>query len=219
VKEVSIEEIAAKINKLVTLSEDNSNAAEAEAAWEKAQKLASKHSLDLEQLRQAGKAPAATMEEVTMSNVRSAWHKVVGSSLCQANGCILILAGKSAFVLGSKEDAKVVREMYASIRSQIERLSAIAAKAYGAEGVSGWGHSYRTGMANRVARRLRQAAESVHASTSTALVLTRDTRAAEFACARYPDLRSVTVKPKAFAEVHDLGYRHGDQVLLHKEIE
>jgi hypothetical protein len=208
----NLDKIASKIAKLLSLAEGNGNAAESEAAWAKAQALATEYQLDLEALRQTGEAPAADMVKETLRKPSGSWKFVILAALCKANACKAITSQNYLYILGEKNDVRVIVGLYERIIKQIRRLSAAETKAWGERSHGAWENSYRVGMALRVQERINEAFACAVPAGSTALVLARDSRVAEFAVSLYGDLKTRTMNVKTGGGADWLGYAHGDRV-------
>jgi hypothetical protein len=207
-----LDKIASKIQKLLALAEGKGNAAESEAAWAKAQEMATAYQLDLEAMRQRGEAPAADMTKETLKRPDGSWKLTVIVALCKVNGCKPITSGERLFILGSKEDVALVIGLYERIVKQIRHLARMETKAHGQKSKGSWENAYRVGMAMRVGERIKEAFACATPVGSTALVLARDSRVSEYALALYPDLRNRSFSMKVSSDSVALGYAHGERV-------
>lgn len=215
-----------KIRKLLALA-TSPNEAEAMAAMAKAVELANEYQLDIERIRvQSGDNSAVEMENKATHGQLQAWMKIALGGLCRGNACKLILGGKTYYILGAKTDVAIVEQMWVSVQAQIRHLAERGWESDGkhewpADQRRKWTNCYKEGVAQRVCTRLKEArdAANMQASDSTALVLRRDTRVAEYVKEQFGKLgKSRFIGSTASASARDAGYRDGANVRLAKEV-
>lgn len=162
---MNTQNIESKIAKLLKLA-GSSNAHEAAVAFGKAQELAMKHALDIEEIENAedeanAKPRPRTVEKVAEVTLCTwgravAWKTKIANALGTANRCgIYMYSGKggSLEAYGQPADLATVKYMFDLIVREIDRLTSKAANGQGRT----WGRNFRLGAADEISRRLVQA--------------------------------------------------------------
>jgi hypothetical protein len=155
-----------KIKKLLASAGQKDNANEAAAAFAQAQRLATKHRIELAQLQTSSAEPEIdpmVKESINMGGRVLAWKKVLIHSMQGAFGvyCI-VLQGKGEYVLaGKSSDVQTALYLYHAISAEIERLAARIVRGKGAS----YAHAFKYGAAETVSKRIAEAhVETVQAA-------------------------------------------------------
>jgi Protein of unknown function (DUF2786) len=91
------------------------------------------------------------------------WKGVLGTVLCEVNGCMCFRTGGNLNVIGRPSDAATVRYLFAYIAHEVDRLAELAASERGNPGRT-WLNNFRLGAVTEVNRRLRQAHKDTRAA-------------------------------------------------------
>jgi hypothetical protein len=151
-----------KIKALLALAGQQDNANEAAAAFAQAQRLATKHRIELAQIETSSTEltiDPMVKESINMGGRVLAWKKVLIHSMQNAFGvyCI-VLQGKGEYMLaGKSQDVQTALYLYHAISAEIERLTLIHARGKGAS----YAHAFKFGAAETVSDRIAEA----HAET------------------------------------------------------
>jgi hypothetical protein len=219
--------IIQRIRKLRELSRKNDNEHEAAAAAAAAEKLLSEHQIEEAELEvEEGPMGGELIEERAASEGPRLvyWKSYLLGAIGKLHGCshcyehVKGKAGKgppkyTPLLYGRPEDVAIVKELYAWLVSEIQRLTDRVGRGRGRE----WRDSYRMGCQYGIAHAMKAAQREARVqATSTALAVI-DARLVKAQAAlrdRYPDTRDVsrdheTVDGEAFER------GHSDGVALH----
>lgn len=177
----SMNDVTDKIAKLLRLAGQQDNDNEAATAFAHAQKLATLHGLDLDDIDTSTDEEPPPPREVGTILKRSieTWHKATGwqiiiaRAVTRANACrYYYRSGRDGGIVayGQEQDVETVATMYRAIVHQCRARAKAAVRAYSAapeydplSDVSPrtYGRDFRIGFADKVAARLRPAREVV----------------------------------------------------------
>lgn len=185
-------DIENKIRKLLALAGDNPNLNEAAVAFERAQALATKHMLNLEEITSQEEQEEPPAREVGPIGERTldrwdravAWKVKVASAVARANGCrIYYMPGRGGFLrtYGQEEDMATTHLLYNLITSRVDMLAKEAVRVYkgklieeygSAKEARDWGEdtprtfgrSFRIGAAHAISSRLKTPAQALEAA-------------------------------------------------------
>lgn len=176
----SLTDVIAKVQKLLSLSKNNSNAAEAATAAGIANRLIDEHRLSVADLEMESPTKEAVVQDenhIYESGRITAWRASLVHVLTQHYG--VAFYNDTTYsetnrkvsryrMVGRKSDMEVVRYFYVWLGAECERLSALEAKGQGRVYVA----SYQDGFVSGIAEQLRLSRESLKAeSTSTSMVI------------------------------------------------
>ena len=182
-----MEIIADKIRKLMASGESKkaTNEVEAQIFLDKAQSLLEQHGLSLLELEKMGKKQDHSRSDSRLTGGLYKWQRVLWKDVAETNYCmywsIKGLTKGSKYehrVLGSKLNALVVRQLAEYLQEAVERITRERFENNPNLYFSSAANAYREGMADRLARRLRdrmwqrkQEADKAKAADSTALTV------------------------------------------------
>lgn len=109
------EKMIEKIKKLISLSENNSNEAEAQSALLKAQELLLQYKIEMKEIKDTKKVKI--IEAVTNCSVNTAWARALGGIISENFRCMCFLRRISSrdrklVFMGEEDDAVVAQSMY-----------------------------------------------------------------------------------------------------------
>lgn len=211
-----------RLAKLLRLAANNPNEHEAAAAYAQAAEIAARHSLSLEDLdvsddASAGPGPMPEREEIgarlvepCRKSVLWRWSAVKGIATahrCKAfartgGGWPVDMAG--IWIYGQPSDMAAAEYLIAAILPEIDRRGAAYARGRG----RGAGRAFRAGMADEIARRMRETTERVLTEARTEAYA----KAGETGLARVDQIARHVEEVKAAVErygTHTLRLRKG----------
>lgn len=225
---MSDDKIATLIRKLLKLAANNPSAEEAAAAFGRAQELAAKYRLDLDDVgveEEAEPAPREVEKIVQQTiehwNRAVPWKLTIAQAVARANDCrTFYVSGTHGGITayGQERDLQIVSYLYKAISREVDRLARLANVAGGRS----WGRNFRMGAADEIATRLARAQRKVLAEAKeeafarggeTALV--RIDRAEEYservskAVDDYADSELNLGRGVSFRDASGYGYRDG----------
>jgi len=127
-KELIVEKILDKINKLLKLAE-SPNIEEATAAYEKAHKLLKEHNLHIEDIKEK---PDIISETVGEGRRETGWKSILFTSIAESNYCSFIThkihgchydSGYKYVIYGREENIASTKVMYEYLCEAVERLA------------------------------------------------------------------------------------------------
>jgi hypothetical protein len=196
--------VLAKVRKLLALAGDGAaTEGEASNAAAAAQRLIEAHRLD-EALLDAGEADApppepepvgANPDPLDVCKQVVKWRGILAQGIARANGCRMYWRGMRAIcVVGEPSRVASVRQLYAWLSREVDRLGGEAARGRG----RAYGHAWRVGCVERIAARLAEAArlgaaeaKATAIATLGGAALARIDRAAEAADASAAERRAL----------------------------
>lgn len=158
-----------RVRKLLRLSQ-SSSVHEAEAAAAQAQRLMTRHRIDVAMLEEEDSAektevhwddPLATAKRLSGLAL---WRMTLLQAIADCNGCQTIIGsdhnGFDLCLIGVQSDVALVRAAYKYLSSEIDRLAMKAPRPRQRRGdARKWLGSFRQGAADRLAERVEEAAE------------------------------------------------------------
>jgi hypothetical protein len=194
-----IQSVIAKVQKLLRLSENNSNENECKAARAAADRLLQEYRLSMADLEAQGEVRAETFarKAVGVGGRRVAWKEIILSELCaHYGGCFYFSSGRSGgysgiqgrpgskgtcsyIVVAKESDLAIIEYMFSYLCEEVDRLGRIHCKGAGIKVAVSW----RSGCALGIASQFMDMRAAMRASVETeargcAMVLL-DKRAAE----------------------------------------
>ena len=172
------ENIISKVQKLLRLSQANSNAEEAASAAAKAQELIDQHNLSATLLALDGAEPEIDEPIVDFykagapldqQKTQQRWRGYLALRIAQMNGCRVYLSGPSIALVGRPSDAETVRYFYGYLANEVERLASTQV------GMGRtWRNNFRLGVVDTIVKKLQaqhvKFVATVRLETGTALV-------------------------------------------------
>lgn len=109
------EKMIEKIKKLISLSENNSNEAEAQSALLKAQELLLQYKIEMKEIKDTKKVKI--IEAVTNCSANTSWARALGGIISDNFRCMFFFRGTSKrdyklVFMGEEDDAMVAQSMY-----------------------------------------------------------------------------------------------------------
>ena len=153
------EEILNKIQRLLSLSNGNSNVNEAANAFKQAQKLMQQYQISQEMLEDN---EDDIEDDVLFHGGKrlSRWKSVLANVVAEVNGCVAVRSrtrtGVVVEVYGLPSDIILVRTMYAHVAKEVDRLTLLESSRRNNPGKR-WLTSFRAGVVSVVSRRLHEA--------------------------------------------------------------
>lgn len=155
---------AARVRKLLELARNNPSIEEAANAFARAQEIAARHALDLDDLATAPPdAPPRRRDvesvcerEIESFNRAAMWKVLLAEAVAGANRCnVYYTAGKGGGITcyGQPSDIDTVGYMYAAIRVEVDRIANAASRGKGRS----WGRNFRLGAVHEIDKRLKAA--------------------------------------------------------------
>lgn len=150
------EKILDKIKKLLALSSNNSNEAEAMAAMAKVQELLTENNLRLEDLPPDELGENEVGEDALFAGSRiPQWKQTLIIALGNVNECEVFRSGSDIKLVGRKVRMEITKSMFDYLVNLIER-ELKAAKETNQSSSRQWSMAFRDGMAVRLAQRLKE---------------------------------------------------------------
>ena len=169
--------IETKIRKLLRLAQNNPSVEEAAVAFATAQRLATLHALDLDDLGSGEEPePPKEIEKIRTEILdiwkkRTEWKLVLAGGISRANGCLVYYTRSGIVIYGQPSDIATARYVYLAIVREVDALARSAVKAYVSdEERDGWetprqyGNAWRLGCAHAIRQRMPTRAEEVKAT-------------------------------------------------------
>jgi hypothetical protein len=175
---MTVENIITRVQKLLRLSQANSNAEEAASAAAKAQELIDQHNLTTAMLALDGAEPEVDEpiydffkagSPLDTQKTQQRWRGVLALHIAKMNSCRVYWSGASLALVGRPSDADTVRYLYGYLAYEVERLAATQA------GMGRtWRNNFRLGVVDTIAEKLKaqhtRFVETARLETGTALV-------------------------------------------------
>jgi len=209
----TLTEIIAKVQKLLSLSKNNSNAAEAATAAGIANRLIDEHRLSVADLELESSTKEAVVQDdnhLYESGRITAWRaslvRVLTShyGVAYYNDTTHSETGRQVSryrMVGRKSDMEVVRYFYVWLGAECERLSALEAKGKGRVYVA----SYQLGFVSGVSEQLMLSREQAkQTATSTSIVMI-DSRGDEARTGMYNIVPGLRKSKGSSSRQHDVG--------------
>ena len=211
--------VVARIRKLRALASRNDNPNEAAAAAAAAERLCQEHRISEAMIESAPaeQGQAMSTEEIdTWARLAPEWKRYLLFELAEMHGCALVYLqtegerGYEVRAYGTLGDLELVREMYAWLVSEVDRM----AEAIG--GSPSYGRSFRIGASEGIRDALKRAHEQAMASAppkalavfDERLALAQDARgAAHKRLRKEKQTRAPRVDEVAYEAGHDEGTR------------
>jgi hypothetical protein len=222
------EPLLERVRKLLALA-DSANEHEASNAAAAAQRMISRHRLELADLELAAdESPRLERQEMDAPEGRCrAWRELLAGAVAEANGCFSYVRRKRVGVpsvvrsqrmlLGSADNVSAAHYLYCYLCREIERLTkaavrhrfsaaGVAAAGCHAEGKRAWSESFRLGAASAIAERVKAAAECVTTIEGTSTALAVIAREAE---ALRAEIEAMNPEPAPQLETTSEAYNQG----------
>jgi hypothetical protein len=186
------ETILIRIQRLLDLASNNTNVNESAAAFAQAQKLLTRHNLDLATvaaatgIKQASEAIINSTEPLYTGQRVVLWKNNLAVELCEINACKMYISTTvvnnkkqiSYRIVGTSSDVMVVRYFFNSIVEQIEMLSANALRSGLGQGKT-FTNNFKHGAQQTVIERLQKMHEEVRAEYAQTAIVLVDNKIAE----------------------------------------
>jgi len=154
-----------RIRKLLALARNNPSVHEAANAFARAQELAARHALDLDdmgELEPGTHAIFRDVERVTAQKLCSfrrapLWLVRLADDLSKLHRCRCYYTTKvGIYAYGQPSDLHTVAYMFEAIRQEIDRLASVASRGMGRS----WGRNFRLGAVDQIRCRLQRATDT-----------------------------------------------------------
>lgn len=214
--------IVARIRALRELARKNDNPNEAAAAAAAAEKLLAEHQIEEAAIESLSDVPAEAVTEEPLDAMGSRiiyWQAYLLRTLCTMHGCTHCYdrrrEGRKTtirpLVYGRPEDIAIVRDLFAWLSGEIERLADVQGAGRGAA----WRQSYLVGCQYGIGEAMKLAARRAREgapSTALARLDARLTQAKAFEKKQNPAKKQVTREEKLHAEAFDVGREAGQRL-------
>lgn len=208
------EKILDKVRKLLALAEHpNTNEHEASLAYERAQELILKHNID--HFRLSDVADVSAVVRGDMAVTVEQWTQILIGVVARDNFCQAIKVGRfDIAIIGRPHNVEFTRELFSWLRIQVEAISDRAVAGYsGPISSRKWANSFRHGMVDRIAARLRERRAEQEAMT-TAIVVRSDDENNDFIAHEFGRLRKGSARRDVTYGAYTAGRGAADGVSL-----
>lgn len=180
---MSPEDVKARVLQLLSLARNNPEPNEAALAFARAQDIATRHGLELDEIEasgdastDAGSAPAREVEKIAAEAIDVCegksvyWRVTIACAVARANGCRpFVRRGTEA--VGQPSDLATARYIATAIIREVDAMATDAVRAYKARELDPrfdasprkYGAAWRTGCADAIANRLRSQTQAIEA--------------------------------------------------------
>ncbi|KKN19844.1 hypothetical protein LCGC14_0941700 [marine sediment metagenome] len=222
------EQILTKVKDLLALSSGNSNLNESASAYKAAQRLLTRHKLNMADVYASAervvREPIIKCNEPLYAGKRMiTWKGSLAKGICDANSCGCYWNNiytesvwlQHLVLVGRQSDIDTVRYLYTIISAQIEAMCVVAMFQNGGGGKT-FSNNFKLGTVNTVAKRLNEAVQEIvdeYVNTKAMTIINKDKEDLSGAMSAL-NLRKRTVNSRYSESGYDAGKKAGRRVNL-----